>query len=209
LSFLPLFSTHSAAYAKIRTQNAYQHYPKKLTNGDPFRLYNYIVILFASQSIMLIISNIPCLTISCMPLIYSLKSLNYFRIGDDAYDVLYLGLRILRGIQPCCCTLSLSGLICSSSEECIYLVFHFHSPITFTSYSFAPLPIKFSIKYLLPWTKVELSVSDSNYNFSSHNLALQVRISIIFPVSLCLYCSVGLYGANFSSHTSKSACKSV
>ena len=122
MSFLPLFSTHSAAYAKIRTQNAYQHYPKKLTNGDPFRLYNYIVILFASQSIMLIISNIPCLTISCMPLIYSLKSLNYFRIGDDAYDVLYLGLRILRGIQPCCCTLSISGLICSSSEECIYLV---------------------------------------------------------------------------------------
>ena len=53
---------------------------------------------------------------------------------------------------------------------------------------FPAAPIKFTIKYLFPWTKIKLSFGNGNYNFSAHNLTFHVGIGIVFarPVVLVL-----------------------
>jgi len=35
--------------------------------------------------------------------------------------------------------------------------------------SFLSLPVKFSIKYLFPWSKIQVSACNRNDNFSSHH----------------------------------------
>src|SRR5690554_51441 len=45
---------------------------------------------------------------------------------------------------------------------------------------FFPLSIKFTIKNLFPGPEVQFSISNSNHNFSSHNLSFEVSIPVGF-----------------------------
>ena len=51
----------------------------------------------------------------------------------------------------------------------------------FIRYPFSSSSIKFSIKYLFPWSKMELTLGNRDNNFSAHNLKFMVCIPIIFP----------------------------
>src|ERR1700704_3714036 len=60
--------------------------------------------------------------------------------------------------------------------------FLFPSSLTNDLYqdTFAAFSIKFTVKNFLPWPEIQLSISDSNDDLSSHYRALQMSICIIF-----------------------------
>jgi hypothetical protein len=54
-------------------------------------------------------------------------------------------------------------------------------PDDFDEDAFPAAAIELAVENLLPWTKVELSARYRNHDFASHQLALDVRIGIVFP----------------------------
>ncbi len=53
-------------------------------------------------------------------------------------------------------------------------------PNDFDQNPFLATPIKLAIKDLFPCTEIQFSIGDCHHNFTTHHLALHVRIRVIF-----------------------------
>jgi len=62
--------------------------------------------------------------------------------------------------------------------------------------TFFSFTIEFTIKYLLPWSKIEFAFSDSYNYFPSHDASLKVSIGIIL-VAIMTVLRVRLFGSEF------------
>lgn len=73
--------------------------------------------------------------------------------------------------------------------------------ILFTNYfyenPFIPPAVKFAVKYLFPGSEVELSLRNCNCDVSSHNLAFQVSVSVVFDSSIVSVLVGGFVGGKF------------
>ena len=48
-------------------------------------------------------------------------------------------------------------------------------------YSFAPPPVEFAVKDLLPRAKVELPARDRHHHLATHHLSLEMRVPVVLP----------------------------
>lgn len=60
-----------------------------------------------------------------------------------------------------------------------------------------PLTIKLVIENVLPRAKVKLAIGNCDHHFASHDLALHVRVCIVFAGTVVLVLAMGLFRCQF------------